>query len=102
MVATPVLADDHAPPENVDSNVVVPVEQIACVPLNVPALGAVVIVIVAVLFEATLETQPFVIELIVIVVEPAFVIEVVEKEPVPASVTFIVCEEVPLFAPLRV
>ena len=46
MVATPVEPDDQDPASPFDVNVVDPVEQIACVPLNVPALGAVVTVTV--------------------------------------------------------
>jgi hypothetical protein len=49
MVATAVLLDVHTPPETVDANEI-PVElvQTACVPLNVPALGAAVTVTVLV------------------------------------------------------
>ena len=44
MVATPVVALVHAPPASpLEVNVVDPFEQIASVPLNVPALGAAVI-----------------------------------------------------------
>ena len=43
-VATPVLADDHVPPDTVGTNVVVPFEQIDALPLNEPALGAAVTV----------------------------------------------------------
>ena len=42
-VATAVLEEVNVPPISPEEiNVVVPVEQIACVPLNVPALGAAV------------------------------------------------------------
>ncbi len=53
MVATPVEPDDQEPASPFDVNVVDPVEQIACVPLNVPAFGAAVTVtvLVAVAFE---------------------------------------------------
>ena len=53
IVATPVDPDVHAPEPPSDENVVVPLEQIPCVPLNVPAFGAVVTVtvLVAVAFE---------------------------------------------------
>ena len=48
-VATNSSLLDHAPPEfPLELNVVVPLEQIACVPLSVPALGAVVTVTVLV------------------------------------------------------
>ena len=52
-VATPVEPDVHEPASPFDVNVVEPVEQIPCVPLNVPAFGAVVTVtsLVAVAFE---------------------------------------------------
>jgi hypothetical protein len=40
IVATPVDPDVHAPEPPSDENVVVPLEQIPCVPLNVPAVGA--------------------------------------------------------------
>ena len=53
-VATPVEPDVQAPPElPFEVKVVEPVEQIACVPLNVPAFGAMVTVtsLVAVTFE---------------------------------------------------
>ena len=54
IVATPVEPDVQAPPEfPLLVKVVEPVEQIPCVPLNVPAFGAVVTVtvLVAVAFE---------------------------------------------------
>ena len=54
MVATPVEPDVHAPPASpLEVNVVEPFEHIDCVPLNVPAFGAVVTVTVrvAVTFE---------------------------------------------------
>ena len=44
IVAVSVSPLVHVPPPTVDVNVVEPVEQIACVPLNVPALGAAVTV----------------------------------------------------------
>ena len=44
IVATPVLPEDHAPPDTVELNVVVPLLQIACVPLSEPADGAAVTV----------------------------------------------------------
>jgi len=45
MVATPVLSDVHVPPAfPLDDNVVDPLEQIAVVPLIVPAFGAAVTV----------------------------------------------------------
>ena len=48
-MATSVSDDVHAPPESpLLLNVLVPVEQIACVPLSVPALGSDVTVIVPV------------------------------------------------------
>ena len=47
MLATAVLSDDHVPPVlPFELNVVVPLEQIAVVPLIVPALGAAVTVTV--------------------------------------------------------
>ena len=46
IVAIPVDPDVHAPEPPSDENVVVPLEQIPCVPLNVPAFGAVVTVTV--------------------------------------------------------
>ena len=54
IVATPVEPDVQAPPASpFEVNVVVPFEHIDCVPLNVPAFGAVVTVTlrVAVTFE---------------------------------------------------
>ena len=44
MVATPVALLVQLPPETVDVKVVVPATQAVCVPLRVPAEGAVVIV----------------------------------------------------------
>ena len=45
IVATPGSNEDHVPPESpLDVNVVVPLEQIASVPLKVPAFGSAVIV----------------------------------------------------------
>ena len=44
IVATSVSDDNHVPPEMVLANVVVLVEHISCIPLNVPAFGAAVIV----------------------------------------------------------
>jgi len=53
IVATDVLLEDHVPPEPLVLNVVEPLEQIAVVPLIVPAFGAAVTVtvLVAVAFE---------------------------------------------------
>ena len=48
IVATPTVPDVHAPASPFEVNVVAPLEQIAVVPANVPALGAVVTVTVAV------------------------------------------------------
>ncbi len=56
IVATPVLPEDHAPPDTVELNVVVPLLQIACVPLIEPALGAAVTV--TVLVAVALEHPP--------------------------------------------
>ena len=47
-VAFPIVPEAHVPPETVDEKVVVPVSQIVCVPLKVPALGGAVTVIVLV------------------------------------------------------
>ena len=44
IVAFPGVPDVHVPASPLDVNVVVPFEQIACVPLNTPAFGAVVTV----------------------------------------------------------
>ena len=56
-VATPVEPDVQAPPEfPLLVKVVEPVEQIPCVPLNVPAFGAVVTV--TVLVAVALEQPP--------------------------------------------
>ena len=55
IVATASFPLVHAPPLIDEVNVVVPVEQIACVPLNVPALGAAVTVTVV---EAVSFAQP--------------------------------------------
>ena len=48
IVATAVLPDVQAPPDTVEANVVVPLEQTVCVPLKVPAVGAAVTVTVLV------------------------------------------------------
>ena len=45
-VATPVALLDHVPPITVDAKVVVPVTQMLCVPLSVPADGGAVTVMV--------------------------------------------------------
>ena len=55
IVAFPTEPDVQVPPETVEANVVVPVSQIACVPLKVPAVGGAVTVIVTV--EETFEHQ---------------------------------------------
>lgn len=39
IVATAVLSEDQVPPATVEVKVEVPLEQIICVPLNVPAVG---------------------------------------------------------------
>ena len=44
IVATELFEDDHVPPFTVELNVVEPPTQMACVPLNVPALGGAVTV----------------------------------------------------------
>ena len=49
-VAIAVFEEDQDPPVTVELNVVVPEIQMACVPLNVPALGGVVTVMVPVAF----------------------------------------------------
>jgi len=48
IVATPVLADDHVPPDPVVVKVEDPLEQIACAPDSVPAFGCAVTVTVLV------------------------------------------------------
>ncbi len=45
MVGSPL---DHVPPVTVDVNVFVPAKQIVCIPLNIPALGAPLIMMEAV------------------------------------------------------
>ena len=47
-VAFPTVPEVHVPPEAVEVKVVVPVSQIVCVPLKVPAVGGAVTVIVLV------------------------------------------------------
>ena len=56
IVATPVAFDDHAPPDTLELNVVVPSEHNVCVPLSVPTLGAAVTV--TVLVAVALEHPP--------------------------------------------
>jgi hypothetical protein len=69
-VATSSSLLDHAPPASpFELNVVVPLEQIACVPLNVPALGAVVTV--TVLVAVSFEQPPVPVITYLIVVVPA-------------------------------
>ena len=68
----PIVATDeslvlHAPPPDVLLNVVVPFEQIACVPLNVPATGAAVTVTVLVAVSLLHPPLPATIYLIVVV-----------------------------------
>ena len=58
IVATDGVAELHAPPVTSLLNVVVPFEQIASVPLNVPASGAAVIVTVLVAVAVTDEQLP--------------------------------------------
>ena len=48
IVATPILPEVHVPPEIVELNDVMPLEQIACVPFSVPGEGLAVIVTVLV------------------------------------------------------
>jgi hypothetical protein len=58
-VATDVLLDDHAPPElPFEVNVVVPLTQIACVPLTVPALGAAATVKTPLTLEVPFQKPP--------------------------------------------
>jgi hypothetical protein len=65
-VATDALSDSHEPPEfPLDVKVVVPFEQIACVPLKVPALAAVVTVTVLVAVSFAQPPVPVTIYLIV-------------------------------------
>ena len=52
MVATEVLDDDHVPPDTVELNVVVPLEQTSCAPESMPALGRATIVTDAVAVRA--------------------------------------------------
>ena len=57
-VAMPVASELHDPPVfPFDVKVVVPLTQIACVPLSVPALGAVVTVTVRVAVELTVHGE---------------------------------------------
>ena len=44
IVATEVVAEDQVPPLTVEESVVVPFEQMACIPDNVPALDGLVTV----------------------------------------------------------
>jgi hypothetical protein len=70
IVATPVLSDDHVPPLfPLEDNEVVPLEQIAVVPLIVPAFGAAVTV--TVLVAVALVQPPVPTTVYVIVVVPA-------------------------------
>ncbi len=69
-VATPASLLDHAPPEfPLELNVVVPFEQIACVPLSVPAFGAVVTV--TVLVAVSFAHPPVPVTMYLMVVVPA-------------------------------
>lgn len=57
-VATEVFDEDHTPPEISDENDVVELfEQISCEPLNVPATGAVGLMVI---FAVTKLSQPFI------------------------------------------
>ena len=58
IVATPVSDEDHVPESPLDVNVVVPLEQIASVPLKVPASGAAVTVTVRVAVALGQATSP--------------------------------------------
>jgi hypothetical protein len=67
-VATVASSLVHAPPASpFELNVVVPLEQIACVPLNVPALGAVVTVTVLIAVSFAQPPVPVTIYLMVVV-----------------------------------
>ena len=59
MVAIAVLLELQVPPDTVELKVVVPLTQMACVPLNVPAVGGAVTVTVITL-EFTDEQPPLV------------------------------------------
>ena len=65
MVATASSSLVHVPPLTVEVNVVEPVAHIACVPPNVPALGAAVIVTVAVAVSFAQPPVPSTIYLII-------------------------------------
>jgi len=58
IVAMSVSDEDHVPESPSELNVVVPVEQIACVPLKVPAFGAAVTVTVRVAVALGQATSP--------------------------------------------
>ena len=73
-VATPVLLDDHAPPElPLLVKVVVPATQMFCVPLTVPAFGAAVTVTVRVAVEAAHPPAAAIVYVIVAVPAPTAV-----------------------------
>ena len=69
MVATPVDPEVHVPEPPSLENVVVPFEQMASVPLSVPAFGAVVTV--TVLVAVAFEQPPVPVTVYVIIEEPA-------------------------------
>ena len=68
IVATEVVAEDHVPPEIEADKVVVPLEQIAVVPVIVAAVGAAVTV--TVLVAVALEQPPVPVTVYVIVAVP--------------------------------
>ena len=119
IVATAVLLDDQVPPETVDVNVVVlvpPLVQIACVPLNVPAIGAAVTVTSLVAVALAQPPVPTTVYVIVDVpgakpeinpdvplIEATTVLLELQVPPVPLVVNVVVVEEqipcVPLTVP---
>ena len=86
-VATPSFVLSHEPPEfPLDVNVVVPLEQIACVPLKVPAFAAVVTVTVLVAVSFAQPPVPVTIYLMVDVPAATGVIIPVEEFTVATPV----------------
>jgi hypothetical protein len=86
----------HEPPETLLLNVVVPFEQIACVPLNVPATGAAVTV--TVLVAVSLLQPPLPATMYLIVVVPAAT-PVTSPEPSTVATDVLTLDQLPPASP---
>ena len=96
IVATDSSSLLHTPPADVLLNVVVPFEQIDCVPLNEPATGAAVTVTVLVAVSLLQPPLPATIYLIVVVPEAT---PVTSPEPSTVATDVFTLDQVPVTSP---